>query len=92
MSGNVLAEGNVTREDSKGFPIEVTKDSLEGKVLFSKQNNKLGQKAAETGTGACLNSLGFPIPPGNTHFGNSVPLLKFGHSSPLLILMCLTGA
>lgn len=49
--------------------MEVTKDGLEGKMLFSKQKSKFGQKAAETGTGACLNSLEFPIPSGNTPFG-----------------------
>lgn len=54
---------------AKDFPTEVTKDSLKGKMLFSKRKSKLGQKTAETVTGACLNSLGFPIPSGNAHFG-----------------------
>lgn len=38
-------------------------------MLFSKQKSKRGEKAAEPRTGACLNSLGFPIPSVNAHFG-----------------------
>lgn len=60
MSGNVFAEGKVTREDSKGFPIEVSKDSLERKMFFSKQESKLGQKVLRL-------AQGLPEFPGISH-------------------------